>query len=188
MRLFSFALLSLSAIGCGGSWTIVKQANPSPFKPETTFAVAQTEWAPNLTVGKKAEADWLAKKDAAAQASHQNDKAMFGQELAATLNTQAKGLHMATEGAQFTIKPTVYWMEPGYYIAISHAPAEVKVRVDIVDSSGNPVDTIEVGGAGAAVEPFNPVPRVTVGERLRHAADQVAARIDHYLRERAGMK
>jgi hypothetical protein len=185
MRLLPLAVL---AVGCGGSWTIVKQATPSPFTPASTFAVAPTVWAPNLTVGKKAEADWLAEKDASARQSHENDKVSFGQELSATLNTQAKGLKMAADGAQFTIKPTVYWMEPGYYIAISHGPAEVKVRVDVVDQSGTPIDTIEVGGQGAAVEPFNPVPRATVGERLKYAADEVAERINTYLRERSGLK
>jgi hypothetical protein len=188
MRRLAFALLSVTTIGCGGSWTIVKQANPSPFTPDSTFAVAQAAWAPDLKVGKKNEADWLAEKDSNAKQSHENDKLAFGQELSATVMTQAKGLKMAAEGAQFTIKPTVYWMEPGYYIGISAAPAEVKVRVDIVDASGNAVDTIETGGQGAATEPFNPIPRATVGERLRKAAGEVAERITQYVRERAGVK
>jgi hypothetical protein len=188
MRLFSLAVLSLATIGCGGPWTIVKQTNPTPFNATTTFSVQPATWDPNLKVGKKTEADFLASKDANGKASHESDKQAFGAELSATVMTQSKGLQMAPQGGQFTIKPTVYWMEPGYYIGISAGDAEVKVRVDVLDASGQPVDTIEVHGRGAATEPFNPVPRATVGERLKIAADEVGQAIGRYLRERAGVK
>jgi hypothetical protein len=186
MRVFSLAVLM--TIGCGGPWTIVKQTNPAPFNASTSFTVGPTVWDPNLRVGKKAEADWLAEKDANAKASHESDKAAFGTELAATAMTQAKGLNIQPQGGQFTIRPTVYWMEPGYYIGISAGDAEVKVRVDVLDAGGQPVDTIEVHGRGPATEPFNPVPRATVGERLKIAADEVGQAIDRYLRERTGIK
>ena len=71
MRLFSLAVLSVATIGCGGPWTIVKQTNPAPFNAGTTFSVQAATWDPNLKVGTKNEADWLASKDASAQASHQ---------------------------------------------------------------------------------------------------------------------
>ena len=187
MRLASLALVSVAAIGCGGSWTIVKQGNPNPLKPESTFAVAPATWD-GVKVGKKTEADWLAGKDEAGKASHANDKLAFSAQLAAGVAKHAKALKVVPEGAQFTIKPNVFWFEPGYYIGISGGPAEVKVRLDVVDAQGQTVDTIEVAGRGPAAEPFNPIPRATVGQRLQKAADEAGDRIAAYLRTRAGVK
>jgi hypothetical protein len=148
-------------IGCAPGFTVVQRADPSPFRRDSSFAVAPPLW--------EHDAD-------------ENDKSAFDKELAATL-MRSRGLRMTTQG-QFLVRPTVQWMEPGYLHAIKNAPAQVKVRVDILDASGNPVDTIEVAGHGEAVEPFNAVPRATVGERLKLAAAEVAGHINHYLRTR----
>jgi hypothetical protein len=148
-------------LGCASSVTVVQRADPSPFRRDSSFAVAPPLWEHDVD---------------------ENDKSAFDKELAATL-MRSKGLRMTTQG-QFLVRPTVQWMEPGYFRAIKSAPAEVKVRVDIIDASGNPIDTIEVAGHGEAVEPFNAVPRVTVGERLKVAAAEVAGHISAWLRRR----
>lgn len=187
MRVGLLAVVSMAAIGCGGGWTIIKQAQPSPFKPDSTFAVAPATWE-DLKVGKKTEAEWLAEKDEKAKMSHEGDKQLYANEFASQVNTRAKGLKIAGEGSNYVIKSHVYWMEPGYYAMISHGPAQVKVRVDVIDGGGAVIDQIEFIGQGDAVMPFNPIPRATVGERLKYAAHEVAAKVTKYLRERAGVK
>jgi len=170
------AVVAVAAlVSCGGSWRIVKQATPSPFKADSTFAVAPATWE-GVMVGKKTEADWLSDKKPETQASHTNDKASLGAQLSVMAQTHAKALKIVQGEANYTVKPNVFWFEPGYYAMVASAPTQIKVRFDIVDGQGATVDQIEIEGVGAATMAFNPIPRATVGQRLSAAADQVAER------------
>jgi hypothetical protein len=180
-------LMVVCVAGCGGSWSVIKQAAPNPFTPDGTFAVAPPTFE-NLRVGDKSEAEWLTEKDEKARMIHEGDKQSYGNAFVTAMNAHKKSLKIVAEGARFTVKSHLYWMEPGYYAMVSHAPARVKVRVDVADEKGTVVDQVEFTGQGAAIEPFNPVPRGTVGERLRECADEVAAKVSRYLRQRAGLE
>jgi len=182
---------TMMAIGCGGPWTIVKQANPNPFNAQTQFAVAPVTFN-NLKVGKKMEGEWLATKKPETQMSHQNDKASFSARFQQACVSRAKGLPIQplVEGAPFpgfTVHGNVYWMEPGVYAVVYSISTQVRMMVDIVDPAGQVADQFEVSANVAPQIPFTPIVMYTVVDRLNRAAEEVAGRVDQYLRLRTGL-
>ncbi len=187
----SIAALTLAAAGCGGLWTVVKQANPNPFNATAQFTVAPVTFN-NLKVGKKTEGDWLAEKKPETQQSHQNDKALFSQRFQQMVVTKAQGLNIQPmiEGqppAGFTIRGNIYWLEPGVYAVVYSAATQIRMVVDIVDPAGQVADQIEVSALTAPQVPFTPIILYTVTERLMKTSEEAAMKVTRYLRERSGL-
>jgi hypothetical protein len=185
------ALCTLFATSCGGLWTVIKQANPSPFNPQAVFVVAPTTYN-NMKVGKKQEGEWLAEKKPETQQSHQNDKALFSQRFQQMMVTKAKGLNIQPmiEGQPspgFTVRPNIFWLEPGVYAVVYSAATQIRMMVDIVDPAGQVVDEIEVSALMNPQVPFTPIILYTVTERLMKCAEEAAMKVTRYLRERSGL-
>jgi hypothetical protein len=182
---------SLLAAACGGPWTVVKQSSPNPFNAQVQFSVAPVTFN-NLKVGKKLEGEWLASKKPEAQQSHQNDKALFSQRFQQMMVTKAKGLNIqpmmdGQPPAGFSIRPNIYWFEPGFYAVVAANATQIRMVVDVVDPAGQLVDQIEVAAAQHPQLAFTPIVFYTVTERLMKTAEEAANRVTRYLRERSGL-
>src|SRR5262249_47788271 len=83
-------------------------------------------------------------------------------------------------GAEFVIRPSVQWLEPGYYIVISSGASQVKMTVQITSGDGTVLDEIllEHGTSGALTTP-------AIGTRLRQDAEGLGRKLGRYLVYRA---
>jgi hypothetical protein len=186
MNIRSLALVivaSSSALaGCGGGpqWTVHSQAAPDPFLNQKSFGVVPTDFT-GYMVGGKSEADYLADKKPDQQASFQADKQGIDEMLVNALvgKAQATGINVSRAtgpgAAPFQIHPVVQWLEPGYYVGISAAPAELRVVVKIESPDGKVLDEIEVHKKAKGL---------ATGQRLRMAAEQVGNATAAYLATR----
>jgi hypothetical protein len=178
------AALSSSSVvmGCGGGpqWIVHSQANPDPFLNQHNFAVVPTDYT-GYMVGGKSEADYLSDKKPDQQASYQADKQGIDEMLVNALAGKSAGagiqISRATgpEAAPFQIHPVVQWLEPGYYVGISAAPAELRVLVRFTSPDGKVLDEIEVHKKAKGL---------ATGQRLRMAAEQVGNATAAYLATR----
>jgi hypothetical protein len=182
--------LSLIAVGCGGPWTVVKQASPNPFSAQTAFFVTPPTWN-NLQVEGRDEAAWLAGKKPETQQAHNNDKLAFSSRFQQMMVTKARGLdiHDNAEGRPpgWTVRTNVHYFEPGFYAVVTSAPTRVRLTVDFVDPNGQVADQIEVADQMSPQIPYSPVVLYTVTERLMRTAEGTAIKITRYMRERCGL-
>src|SRR2546423_3914277 len=105
MRMRQMVVLTLylhvlaAASGCAGArWEIVRQAPSNPLAGATEFYVAPVQFE-GITIQDKPEAEWLATRSAAQQASWANDKAEYTKLLLHQLS--GKGIAMITKGRTY---------------------------------------------------------------------------------------
>lgn len=185
---FAWALLIpiLAALlaGCGPPWQILRQANPDPFIRQTKFAVLPINFT-GLRVGEKTEADYLAEKDAEARNNWVGDKLGLNEEFTSNLISTARehGLTVVPAtgpgDAPFVIRPSVAWLEPGYYIGIAAGSSKVKMTVQITAPDGAVLDELIIQhGTGGSVQ------NAAVGTRLREDGENIGQILAEYLKTR----
>jgi len=170
--------------GCGPSWQVIKQATPNPILGKTQFTVLPVDFT-NIRIGSKAEAEWLAGKDADSQKSWADDKVAMNLKFSAALASQAAeyGAQVqagtAAGSAPFVIKPVATMAEPGFYAGIVSAASVYEITIQITTPDGQVVDEIRVQTSEAA-DLYNP----SSGGRLRNCSEHAGKIAGDYLKTR----
>lgn len=173
--------LACFSIACGPPWKVVKQASPNPMSQASRFYLDGVSFD-GLSVGGKSEAEWQAEKDSGQQASWQEDKQSLANELSASFDEERESITRITAPpGDFTIKPHVVWLEPGFNALVASHPTEVKLDVQIVDAKGQVVDEFTVDAKIAAS-----ISNEALGTRLREAGRYLGKVIAKYVKERIG--
>jgi hypothetical protein len=184
----SFALwplltaLLLFAVGCGPPWIVVAQARPNPFIAHTQFSVEPVHME-NLTIGEKSEAAWLSEKDGEQRVSWRMDKEALAARFLGHLTSGVPELRMIPgpppDGQTFIIRPTVSFIEPGFYAVVASGATRVRMTLQILSTAGMILDEIKIEVAIQA-SLTNP----SIGGRVRDAADRLGEIAARYLRKR----
>jgi hypothetical protein len=178
------ALFALALIGCGPKWVVVMQAVPDPFINQSRFSVLPVDFT-GLEIGAKPEAIYLAEKTAEQRESFLNDKAGVNEEFTGGLMKEARELGLdvvlatGPNDAPFQIRPSIAWLEPGFFAGIVGAPSEVKMRLQIVLPDGRVLDEILMKHA----TPGN-ITTAASGTRLRSDGKGLGALTATYLSSR----
>lgn len=147
--LLTFVLFALALTGCGPKWIVVTQAAPNPFVNQSRFSVMPIDFA-GLEIGSKPEANYLAEKSQDQRDSFAGDKAGINEEFTGALIKEARELGfdvvLATgpSDAPFQIRPSVAWLEPGFFAGVIGAPSQVRMKVQIVLPDGRVLDEIRI--------------------------------------------
>lgn len=165
--------LALALAGCGVPWTVVSQASPSPMKATSRFTVQKMTFE-NLQVGEKSDAKYASEKEAETAQAWQGDKEEMAAAFATALSEEAEHVSLG-DGGDFVVQVNCGFIEPGYYAYVASAPAEIKVRVKIVDRQGNLVDEIAITTSAGDMAKRT---------RLRNAARRAGAATAEYLKKR----
>lgn len=171
--------LALALFGCAAEKPIVHtQANPDPFLNQRSFSVTPIAFA-DLRIGAISEAEYLAGKSDTQRADFTGDKAALNSEFANALTARVgkEGIRIG-DGAAFILRPTIFWIEPGYYAGIAQGNGETKMTLQIVSLDGKVLDEIVLHGA---------MPGFTTRQRMarngellgRYAADYLESRVGH---------
>ena len=183
-RAFLFALsicLAFASIACGPPWKVVVQANPNPMSVTNKFFVDPVSFD-KLSVGGTDEASWQSSKDAQAQASWQGDKQAMGEQFSAAFDEERGGVQRAgAPPGDFTVKPHVTWIEPGFNAVVASHPTQVKMDVQILDAKGTLIDEFTMQANIAAS-----ISNEALGTRLREAAKYLGRITARYLIKRTG--
>jgi hypothetical protein len=175
--------LSTVLAGCGGGpqWIVHSQATPDPFLNQKSFAVLPIDYT-GYMVGGKTEADYLSEKKPDQQDSYQADKAAINDVFTGVLQAKssAAGIQIVPgtgpQSAPFQIRPTITWLEPGYYAGVSAAPAELKMVLRVTSPDGKVLDEVELDQKGKGL---------ATGLRLRTAAQKLGEAAGAYITSRA---
>jgi hypothetical protein len=175
----ALAIAVLSSAACGGvPWTVMRQAAPDPFVGHGQFTVERLHFE-QTRIGGKTEAEYAADKQPEEQQSWQADKDAMSEQFASGLASEGEGV--VTEVAQggAIVRPTVSFIEPGFYAGVAAHPTEVDLDVQILDPQGNVQDVIGIRVVvGASLT--NPAS----GSRLRQAAARLGEITAQYLKTR----
>jgi hypothetical protein len=181
--LFAISIcLAFASIACGPPWKVVVQANPNPMTATNKFFVDAVSFD-KLSIGGTDEASWQSSKDAQAQASWQGDKQAMATEYSSALDDAREGVQRAgAPPGDFTVKPHITWIEPGFNAVVASQPTQVKMDVQIVDAKGTLIDefTMHVNIAAS-------ISNEALGTRLREAAQNLGRITAKYLKKRLGM-
>jgi hypothetical protein len=184
-------------VGCGPSWQVVVQAAPDPFVGQRRFSVLPIDYA-GLMIGRKPEPVYLSEKDAKQQASFVEDKAALNDRFLETLRavSHETGVDVVPAtgpaDAPFQIRPSVAFIEPGFYGGVVSAPSMVQMTVKIVTPDGRVLDEIALAhgtspSSGVAIGgiaiPANP----SSGGRLRKDGEELGRIVAKYLQARIGV-
>jgi hypothetical protein len=197
-RLVLSMWLMLAALGlltgCGAQWQVVHQTNPSPFVNQRRFAVAPIDYS-GLMIGSKPEAEYLSEKDEGQKDSFIEDKKALNEEFAKALisGVREEGItvELATGPASgpFVIRPSVAFIEPGFYAVVASGASEVRMTVRITTPDGRVLDEILVNHGTDSKSGFsiggislNP----SSGGRLRKDGEGLGEIVANYLKERVG--
>ncbi|MGH7281648.1 MAG: hypothetical protein ACRELY_09015 [Polyangiaceae bacterium] len=174
--------LAFLSIACGPPWKVVRQASPNPMSQTSRFFLDAVSFD-GLSVGGKSEQEWQADKDSASQASWQADKAAMASEFSAAFDEEREGVaRITTPQGDFTIKPHVTWLEPGFNALVASHPTEVKIDVQIVDAKGALVDEFTIDAAIQAT-----ISNEALGTRLREAGKYLGKITAKYVKQRIGL-
>ncbi|MEO8876184.1 MAG: hypothetical protein ABI461_11400 [Polyangiaceae bacterium] len=183
-RVMLFALticLAFASIACGPPWKVVVQANPNPMAITNKFFLDAVSFD-KLSIGGTDEQSWQSSKDAQAQASWQGDKQAMASEFSASFDEEREGVQRAGAApGDFTIKPHITWIEPGFNAVVASKPTQVKIDVQILDAKGTLIDEFTseaVIGASISNE--------ALGTRLRQAGRYLGKVTAKYMKKRLG--
>lgn len=180
--LFALSLcLAFASIACGPPWKVVRQENPNPMSATNKFYVEAVSFD-GLKVGGTDEAAWQSGKDGQAQASWQGDKQAMATEFSAAFDEERGGVQRAGgPPGDFTVKPHITWIEPGFNAVVASRPTEVNIDVVINDAKGTLVDEFTIHANIAAS-----ISNEALGTRLREAAKYLGRITAKYLIKRTG--
>src|SRR3990172_1653238 len=141
VSLFAPVVAAFGLLGCGPSWTVVRQASPNPFVSNRQWGIHPMDYR-DLRVGSGAEAQHLADKSPEQIASWEADKAAIDGEFRRTLTRGAAVSLTAPGGTPFTIAPRITYIEPGFYALVAAQATEVNLTLRILDAQGAVLDEI----------------------------------------------
>lgn len=172
--------LSLVLSGCGPKWVVVKQASPNPMTATSSFRVEKAVFDPNFHVGNKTEQEWMSEKKPETKDNWDGDKvAMVEKFTDGFVGEREKLLMAATSGAGiFSVRARFVQYEPGFFVGVASAPAQLEADIDFLDGNGAVLDTIRVHARYGGFSP---------GEGARHCAEELGAISAKYLKKRVGM-
>lgn len=176
------ALVGLLTLGCGPSWTVVRQDASSSLFGVQSIAVDPVQ-IENLRIGEKSEAEWLAKKKPEQQLSWEADKAALDQRLFQGIaeSLKAKNIRLLREGnypGVPHVRAVISRIEPGFYGGIVNAPAEVDVTLQVIQ--GNAVSR-EITYQSKGLD-------FSLGGRVRVAAKQAGFIAAKYLETQVALR
>lgn len=178
--LVALSLGSLAGVGCGPHWVVVRQAAPNPLRGQSQFVIEAVTY-PNLLVGDKPEAVWLADKKEDARQSFEGDKAETAKNLIEQLIARAgsRGIQVipwsGTPGA-FNLRPAITFFEPGNYNGFVNTATTVQVSVQILSAQGQIIDEV-IFRSDIPASIYNP----TSGGRMHIAGKDLGGQIANYL-------
>ncbi len=177
--------------GCGPAWTVVRQAQPSPFNAQSAFAVEPIAYE-GLKVGGKNEADYLAEKKPEQVEAWRSDLGKLNQAFSDSLVKEGKGLQVTAGAAAapgpYSVKPMVSFIEPGVWAAVVNIPSEVRMTLRIVDGQGTVVDEVSTSVKYATQSIMGVPVNVSVTERLNECGKLLGESAAKYLKVRANVK
>ncbi len=183
-RALLFALsicLAFASIACGPPWKVVVQASPNPMTVTNKFFLEPVSFD-KLSVGGTDEAAWQSSKDGQAQASWQGDKQAMADRFSAAFDEERGGVQRAGgPPGDFTVKPHITFIEPGFNAVVASRPTEVNIDVQINDAKGTLVDEFTIHATIAAS-----ISNEALGTRLREAAEYLGKITAKYLIKRTG--
>ncbi len=180
------AVAALTLTGCIDHWTVVTATQPNPFRMQGRFGVIAIDLA-GLRIGEKSEAEYLGGKDPEQRASFEADKRAMNEEYTNALVARAHELGyevvLATgpESAPFLIRPSIHFIEPGFYAFVSN-PSEVRMNVRITAPDGRVLDEIQMSHRTQASAIINP----SSGQRLRADGHGLGVWTAEYIGKRIG--
>jgi hypothetical protein len=171
-------------VGCGPPWHVIRQAAPDPFLGQRRFSVLPIDFG-GLRIGNKPEEVYLAEKDAKQQASFAEDKAALNEQFLQKLVLHGHELGLdivpatGPADAPFLIRPSVQFIEPGFYVGVAASPSHVEMMVRITAPDGKVLDEIAIdhGTQSGMVNPSS-------GQRLRSDGAGLGAGVAGYLATR----
>jgi hypothetical protein len=191
------ALLAGTALaGCAPPWHVVAFASPNPFWGQRKFAVTPIDYA-GLMIGRKPEPVYLSEKDPKQQASFMEDKAALNEKFLERLVGTARehGIEVVPAtgpgAAPFILKPSVDFIEPGFYAGVAGAPSEVHMVLRIVGPDNRVLDEISLAHgtdprSGVSIGGFAIPKDPSSGGRLRTDGAHLGDLVGKYLSSRAG--
>jgi hypothetical protein len=182
--------------GCAPAWHVVAFASPNPFLGQRKFAVAPIDFS-GLMIGRKPEPVYLSEKDPKQQASFQEDKAALNEKFLEHVTQVARehGIEISPatgpSSAPFILKPSVDFIEPGFYAGVAGAPSEVHMILRIVGPDQRPLDEIALAHgtdprSGFSVGGFAIPQDASSGSRLRTDGAKLGDLVGRYLIARVG--
>jgi len=140
-------LAGATLAGCVPHWRVVSESIEDPMAGQRHFALAPIDFT-GLRIGTHTEEEYLAGKDSGQQASFAQDKEAMNAEFAQAL--EAKALEMGVvivratgpADAPFLIRPSVSFIEPGFYAVVVAAPSQVDMNLKITGPDGRLFDEI----------------------------------------------
>jgi hypothetical protein len=141
------ALFALALLGCGPRWVVVLQTTPNPLVNQSKFSVLPIDFT-GLEIGEKPEGLYLSEKSPEQRESFEGDKVGMNEEFTKALMSKARELGLdvvlatGPNDAPFQIRPSVAWIEPGYFIGIMGAPSQVRMKLRIMTPDGRVLDEI----------------------------------------------
>jgi hypothetical protein len=180
--LFALSIcLAFASIACGPPWKVVVQASPNPITASNKFFLEPVSFD-GLKVGSTDEAMWQSGKDAQAQASWQGDKQAMAEKFSAAFDEERGGVQRAGgPPGDFTVKPHITFIEPGFNAVVSSMPTQVDIDVKINDAKGTLVDEFTIRSTIRAT-----ISNEALGTRLREAAEYLGKITAQYLIKRTG--
>jgi hypothetical protein len=178
------SVVSFLLMGCGPHWRVMSQASPDPFMNQKRFAVLPIDYA-GLRIGDKGEVEYLAGKDDDSRKSFVGDKVGVNEEFAKALIGKAGELGLQVvpatgpTDAPFLIRPSIAWLEPGFYVGVASAPSRIRMTVRITTPDGRILDEIELEHATGAG-----ITTPASGTRLRHDGEGLGTVTAEYLQSR----
>ncbi|MEI8259161.1 MAG: hypothetical protein WCJ30_26125 [Deltaproteobacteria bacterium] len=185
-NLFATLVAALLMGSCAPGYTIVRQAMPNPFLGAHSFSVEPVHFE-TLQVGQMTEAEWLSRKTPEQQASYMADRQAMIERFVARMTARNPGIEIIAgppAGPQtFIIRPILEFIEQGYYVFVSHRDTEARMRVQVLNQSGQVLDEF-LAYTRVQADLYHPA----TGGRLRTAADRLSDSVTHYLRDRTGIR
>ncbi len=183
MRRVLIPVVLALAAGCS-PLTIIRQATPSPLTPQTPFALEPPTYK-YLMVGKKPEAEYLARRKPEEQVRFQNDKATFATAYFNAVMGAHGGLMVGPADqapGKFVIHSNVELLEPGVYTHFVNVPTKMLTRVSITDPNGTVLDELTI-----KCKEKSSLFHADEVARVGDCGQDTGRALAHYLRKRSGL-
>jgi hypothetical protein len=158
------------------------EAPHNPLQGQRRFAVMPIDFT-GLRVGSKMEAEWLYDRDSGQRASFADDKSAMNDNFARSLEAAAREhgilvvLATGPADAPFIVRPSVRFIEPGFFVGVAAASSKTEMDVRIMAPDGRIFDEIltqHATGGSFGME-------ASIGGRLRRDGEGLGKIVAKYL-------
>jgi hypothetical protein len=182
------ATTTLLSVACSSSQDVLQSAEPNPFTCRSAFVVLPIDYS-GLRVGEKSEGEYLAAKRDEKRERWEGDKLAieraFQRELlayGAEHGIRVDLAPVATDSHRFVIRPSVHFVEPGFFGGPAMHASEVRMVVDITTPDGRTLDRIVLGN-----ETMGSVAHASVRQRFERDGEELGEATAEYLRGRVAV-